>query len=71
MSNHLRLDTWTLPAADFPQENPLPPLAGINTASAVIPDDVPMDLYIDRGWEANILPYRLQDQYTATAGPAP
>lgn len=64
MSNHLRLDTWTLPAADFPQENPLPPLAGINTASAVIPDDVPMDLYIDRGWEANILPYRLQDQYT-------
>src|SRR5687768_14870882 len=62
--NQLRLDTWTLPAADRPTENPLPPLANVNTASAVIPDDVPADAYIDRGWEASILPYRLQDQYT-------
>jgi tetratricopeptide (TPR) repeat protein len=69
--NHLRLDTLMVPAADFPQENPLPPLAGTNTASAVIPNDVAADAYSDRGWEASLLPYRLQDQYTRERRPRP
>lgn len=63
--SELRLDRLTIPAARFGEENPLPPLHSYHTASIAEPgDDAPSAAdYPDRGNEASILPYRLQDDY--------
>lgn len=63
--SELRLDKLTIPAARLGEENPLPPLHSYHTASIAEPgDDAPTTTdYPDRGNEASILPYRLQDDY--------
>src|SRR4051794_20983327 len=62
----LRVGTLVMTAAELGGENPLAPLRGYETASASAgaPDAEPQSTdYPDRGHEASILPYRLQDQY--------
>src|SRR5689334_11631050 len=66
----LRIESFTLPAANLGGENPLAPLRPYETASA---SGMPVKLgeanYPDRGNEASILPYRLQDQYDRNLKP--
>src|SRR5688572_5104815 len=64
----LTLGSLTMPAADFPRENPLAPLRSYETASA-IGASAPQADYPDRGHEHSILPYRLQDQYDRRRAP--
>ena len=71
--SELRLDTWTMPAADLGPENPLPPMHSFrNASSAELPEgergNMPPD-YPDKGQENNPLPYRIQDGYTRTRRP--
>src|SRR5437762_4676757 len=64
--SELRTESWTMPAAELGGENPLAPLRGYETASAAAPLEAGQQQaanYPDRGQEASILPYRLQDQY--------
>jgi hypothetical protein len=62
--SELRFETMLMNGAAFPQENPLPPLLGTNTASAAVADDaVSLEAYADRGWEGSMLPYAIQDRY--------
>src|SRR5678815_5162469 len=60
----LTIGSFTLLAAMLGGENPLAPLRPYDTASA---EGIPITRgpgdYPDRGHEASILPYRLQDQY--------
>src|SRR5262245_25614225 len=64
----LSIQACTMPAADLRAENPLAPLRGYETASAVGAHAGDAD-YPDRGNEASILPYRLQDQYSRRRTP--
>ena len=60
----LRQDRWTMPAARLGPENPLPPLRGVRSASAVrAPGIDELPDYPDKGNEASILPYRLLSEY--------
>ena len=62
--SQLTIQSLVLPAASLNGENPLTPLRPYDTASAAgIPVRRGGEPYPDRGQEANILPYRLQDQY--------
>ena len=67
----LRVEQLVMPAADLGGENALTPLRGYETASnAGAPDAAGRDVdYPDRGREASILPYRLQDQYDRRRSP--
>ena len=62
--SQLTIQPFILPAANLGGENPLTPLRPYETASAAgIPVQRGEGDYPDRGHEASILPYRLQDQY--------
>src|SRR3954465_5356932 len=64
--NQLTVSSLVMPAASLGGENPLTPLRGYETASASAgaPDAEPQRTdCLDRGHEASILPYRMQDQY--------
>ncbi len=66
----LRLETLTIPAARLGRENPLAPLHSYHTASISEPgDEAPSVDYPDRGNEASILPYSLQDDYDRSEQP--
>ena len=68
--SQLTLQPFTLPAANLGGENPLTPLRPYETASAAgIPIQRGDGDYPDRGEEASILPYRLQDQYDRRRAP--
>src|SRR3954470_1192439 len=70
--NELTIASLVMPAAQLGGENPLTPLHGYATASAAsgAPDAEPQSMeYPDRGQEASILPYRLQDQYDRKRAP--
>ena len=68
--SQLAVHPFTLPAADLGGENPLTPLRPYETASAAgIPIQRGEGDYPDRGDEASILPYRLQDQYDRNLQP--
>ena len=58
----LSIEPYVMPAAELRGENSLTPLRAYDTASA-IGASAPQADYPDRGNEASILPYRLQDQY--------
>jgi len=66
----LTIGSFTLLAAMLGGENPLAPLRPYDTASA---EGIPITRgpgdYPDRGMEASILPYRLQDQYDRARAP--
>src|SRR4051812_14854675 len=66
--SELSVKTYTMPAAEFARENPLAPLRAYEPASAA-GATAPEGDYPDRGHEASILPYRLQDQYGRTRQP--
>ena len=68
--SQLTLQPFTLPAANLGGENPLTPLRPYETASAagILIKRGDGD-YPDRGDEASILPYRLQDQYDRNLQP--
>jgi tetratricopeptide (TPR) repeat protein len=66
--NQLTLGTLMMPAANLGGENPLAPLRAYETASAASVGAGAAD-YPDRGREASILPYRLQDQYDRNRSP--
>jgi len=57
-----------MPAAQLGPENPLTPLRAYETASAAGANAPDAD-YPDRGQEASILPYKLQDQYDRNRAP--
>ena len=66
--SELRIEKWSLPAADLGPENPLPPLksgrdlhVGIE-AAADIPEEMLRNMAY--GHVSNILPYTMQDGYT-------
>ncbi|HET6246846.1 MAG TPA: DUF5107 domain-containing protein [Tepidisphaeraceae bacterium] len=61
----LRLETLEMPAAALGLENPLPPLHAYRTVSITETSEAAVETpaYSDRGNEAGILPYRLQDNY--------
>jgi hypothetical protein len=69
----LRVETWTLPAADLGPENPLPPIAAANDLHAQVRVDVsvPVEEREHLGWGAprGLLPYRLQDGYNRELQP--
>jgi len=69
--SRLTIESFVLPAAILRGENPLAPLRPYETASAA---GVPINRnteenYPDRGDEASILPYRLQDDYDRNRKP--
>src|SRR6185503_7662855 len=64
----LSVQPLVMPAAELGGENPLAPLRGYGTASAAGSGTAHTD-YPDRGNEASILPYRLQDQYDRLRAP--
>lgn len=66
--SELRIESWTLPAADLGPENPLPPLGpardlhvGLETAA-----DIPAEMVRNMayGHVPDLLPYTMQDGYT-------
>src|SRR3954453_8954749 len=59
----LTIEPCVFPAAQLGAQNPLAPLRSYETASAAIGASASQPDYPDRGHEASILPYRLQDQY--------
>lgn len=70
----LRIETWTMPAADLGPDNPLPPLA-TNRDLHVVTDtaEIPADMVenIRYGHIPNIMPYTIQDGYTRHRQPKP
>jgi hypothetical protein len=60
--SEVSIEPLLIPAANFGGENPLTPLRSYETASMVGATAGAVQ-YPDRGNEASILPYRLQDQY--------
>jgi hypothetical protein len=66
--SELRIDSWSMPAADLGPENPLPPLGsgrdlhGRIEASPDIPEEMLRNM--GYGQVPSILPYTLQDGYT-------
>src|SRR5436190_320409 len=64
----LKIEPFVMPAANLGGQNPLAPLRSYETASAV-GASAPQAEYPDRGQEASILPYRLQDQYDRRRAP--
>src|SRR4051794_11997890 len=64
----LTIEPCVIPAANFGGENPLTPLRSYETASMVGATAGDAQ-YPDRGNEASILPYRLQDQYDRQRSP--
>ncbi len=63
----LRMDTYTLPAADIGSENPLPMFRGTEDYSAIALDpNVPEEDRRFMGWQTGwrVLPHRLQDDYS-------
>jgi tetratricopeptide (TPR) repeat protein len=70
--SELRLETWTMPAADLGAENPLPPLRTSSDLHAVVTSaDIPEDMQhnIAYGHVPNILPYTMQDNYNRRRRP--
>jgi hypothetical protein len=65
----LTIESFVMPAAALPRENPLTPLRTYDTASGAIGASAPSGEYPDRGREQSILPYRLQDQYDRSRAP--
>ncbi|MGC9348551.1 MAG: DUF5107 domain-containing protein, partial [Anaerolineae bacterium] len=65
--SELRLETWTMPAADVGPESPLPPLGlGRDIHARKEAPGVPEDMLRNMayGRVPNILPYTMQDGYT-------
>lgn len=72
MSSELRVETFTMPAADLGPENPLPPLVSPPPANRpnLAGDEPEPDLrYVGWGCDHGILPYRLQDGYNRDRRP--
>ena len=71
--SELRIEKWTLPAANLGPENPLPPIASLRDLHAEIKPDssVPVEEREHLGWGAplGLLPYRMQDSYDRTRKP--
>lgn len=71
--SELRLENWTLPAANLGPENPLPPIAAVRDLHAEMKVDasVPVEDREHLGWGAppGLLPYRLQDSYDRSRTP--
>ncbi len=70
--SELRIENWTMPAADLGPENPLPPLCAVRELHIV--EDVPgvpaeMLRNMAYGHLPNILPYTMQDGYTRDRHP--
>ena len=66
--SELRIESWSMPAADLGLENPLPPLRTAEELHAVeeaagIPVEMVKNLAYG-GHPPNILPYTMQDRYT-------
>ena len=66
--SELRIEEWSLPAADLGPENPLPPLRSERDVHASIDagPDIPKEMlrYMAYGRVPGILPYTMQDGYT-------
>lgn len=71
--SELRLEDWTLPAANLGPENPLPtlPKAADLHAAVKVDDTVPPEDREHLGWgqPSGILPYRMQDGYDRNRKP--
>ncbi len=64
--SELRIESWSMPAADLGPDNPLPPFGGVSNVHALksVPDASPAMLEATaRGHVANCLPYTMQDGY--------
>jgi hypothetical protein len=67
MMSELKIETWSMPAADLGSENPLPPLLSnqeLHIAQSVdpaVPDEIRQNMAY--GHLPNILPYAMQDGY--------
>ena len=72
MMSELRLETWTMPAADLGPENPLPPLhTGKDLHAIAAGPDIPADMVRNMayGHLPNLLPYSMQDGYSRSRQP--
>ncbi len=72
MISELRVETFTMPAADLGAENPLPPLVTPTPANrpSLTGDEPEPDLkYVGWGCDHGLLPYRLQDGYNRDRRP--
>jgi len=71
--SELRVESWTLPAANLGPENPLPPIASVHDLHAELKVDasVPVEERELLGWGAppGLLPYRLLDGYDRSRTP--
>ncbi len=70
--SELRIESWTIPAADLGPENPLPPLCAERELHAIgdvpgVPDEMLENMAY--GHLPNILPYTMQDGYTRRRRP--
>jgi hypothetical protein len=70
--SELRIETWTIPAADLGRENPLPPLSAERELHSVeaapgIPEEMLRNMAY--GHLPNTLPYTIQDGYARQLGP--
>ena len=68
----LRIEPYTLPAADLGPENPLPVFRSPQVDNGVLCDEsVPAEDRRYLGWQTNfrVLPYRMQDGYSRTKRP--
>ncbi len=67
MVSELRIETWTMPAADLGPDNPLPPLRAVQDVhqSDLGDDAIPADMRRNMayGHITTLLPYTLQDGY--------
>jgi hypothetical protein len=70
--SELRIETWTMPAADLGPENPLPALrAGGDLHATDDPDSMPRHMVESMAWghPPSILPYTAQDGYNRERHP--
>jgi hypothetical protein len=70
--SELRVESWTMPAADLGPENPLPPLRSYREAHVIsdapgVPEEMLRNMAY--GHVPNILPYTMQDGYTRRLRP--
>ena len=72
MTSELRIETWSMPAADLGPENPLPPLRAAEELHLVgdlpgVPEEMRRNIALGR--LSSVLPYTIQDGYTRDRHP--
>ncbi len=71
--SELRIQSWSMPAANLGRENPLPPLFRRQSPSRLVyPPDIPNEISENLGYGhlSSMLPYTVQDEYDRQLQPA-